>query len=73
MTDDEEELSSRQVVGGEDEAFDPVAAHESFHNLGYVGDSDAPIKEMIGLNQNTDTARALVETTGGANAGLELG
>ena len=74
MTNDEEaESSSRQVFGSEDEAFDAVAAHDSFHDLGDVGDSDAAVEEMVGLDQDADAARALVETTGGANAGLELG
>jgi hypothetical protein len=62
-----------QVFGGEDKAFDPAAAHNPFDDFGDVGDRDAAIKEMIGLDQNADTARALVETTGGTNARPELG
>lgn len=67
------ESPSRQVFGSEDEAFDPVAGHDSFHDLGDVGHRDAAIKEMVGFDQDADAARALVETTGRANAGLELG
>jgi hypothetical protein len=74
MTNDEEaESSSRQIVGRKNKAFDPLAAHDSFHDFGDVRYGDAAIKEMVGLDQDADAARALVETTGGANAGLELG
>jgi hypothetical protein len=65
--------SPRQVVGTEDKSLDPLTARDSVDDFRHVRHGDAAIKEMIGFDQNADSARALVEATRGANASLDPG
>lgn len=65
--------TSREIVGAKNQPLDPLTAGNSIHDFGHVGHSDPPVKEMIGLDQNANSTRALVETARSANACLELG
>src|SRR6266699_5666996 len=61
-----------QLIRGEQEPFNRLAANESIHNLLDVGDRDAPVKKVIGLDQNRHARRALIETARCAHARLQL-
>ena len=66
-------LGRCQFVGAKDKLFYAVAGDESVHDRGDIRESDAPVKEVVGLDQNSHAGGALVETTRRANARLELG
>lgn len=68
-----QELSERKVAGSEHQPLDPLTARERLHNLRQVRQFDPAIKEMIGLNQDTNTARTLVEAARLADPRAELG
>ena len=55
------------------ETSNRLALEESIHNLGDVRYRDAPVKKVIGFDQNRDAACALIETARCADARLELG
>jgi hypothetical protein len=50
-----------------------MALNESIHNLGDIRDRDAPVKKVIGFDQNRHAGRALIETARCADARLDLG
>lgn len=52
----------RQVISRQDEAFDSFTARDSFDDFGHVRERDVAIEEMIGLDQDADPARALIQT-----------
>ena len=58
-----------QILRAQDEAFDALTACNPFHDFGQVGHCHVAVEEVIGLNQNANTARTLVEATRGAGAG----
>lgn len=66
-------LAARQVGGTEDEPFDALTARERFHDFRDVGQRDTAVKEMVGLDQDANTARALIEAARCAGAGFEPG
>lgn len=70
--DDKVGLATRQIVRREHQALDPPAACERFHDLRHIGWSDTPIKKMVRLDQNADTARTLVEAARFADARAEF-
>ena len=65
-------LPARQVVGRQNQALHPQAVRERFHDLRQIGQSDMPVKEMIGFHQNADAARTLVEAARFADARPEF-
>jgi hypothetical protein len=49
-----------------------LTARERFDDFGQIGHCDLTVKEVIGLDQDTDAAGTLVETTRGAGTGAKL-
>ena len=66
-------LGPCQFVGSKHKAFYAAAGDESIHDRGDVRESNASVKEMVGLDQNGYTGGALIEATRRANARLYLG
>lgn len=62
-----------QIFRGKYEPLDPLSVHNSFDDLGHIGHRDPAVKKVIGLDQNADAARALVEATRRANACFDPG
>ena len=60
------------LVRGKHEALNRFAADKSVHNLRDVRDRNAPVKKMIGFDQNGHAAGALIETARCADARLEF-
>jgi hypothetical protein len=52
----------RQIFGAKDEPLDSLSGHNRFDDLWHIRHRDAPIKKMIGLDQDADSTRALVKT-----------
>jgi hypothetical protein len=74
MASDEETYSAiRQVFRGKHETLDPVATRNPFHDLGQISHCDVTVKEVIGLDQDTDATGALIQAARGARAGSKLG
>jgi hypothetical protein len=63
----------RQVIRGKDETFNSLTACDPFHDFWQIGHRDVTVKEVIGLDQDTDATGTLVETTRGAGASAEWG
>ena len=63
-------FSSIVLIRGNHEPFNRLALNESIHDLRDVGDRDAPVKKVIGLDQNRDAGFALIETARCADARL---
>ena len=61
------------LIGGDHETFNWLADDESVDNLGNVRDANAPVKKVVGFDQNRHAGGALIETARFANARLELG
>ena len=62
----------REVVWAKNKSLDPLAPGNGLHDLRQVRQSNVTVKEMIGLDQNADAARALVQATRRAGARLHL-
>ena len=66
-------LAEREIAGSEDQPLHPLTARERFNNFGDIRQRDPAIKEMIGLDENADSAGALIQAARCASACLELG
>jgi len=62
-----------KVFVGQDQTFNARLTSERLHDLGDIGQGHMAVKEMIGLDENADAARALIETTRFAGPGAEPG
>jgi len=62
----------RQVIGSQHKPLDPLAARERFNDFGQIRGRHPTVKEMVGLDQDTNAARALVEAARGAGTRPEL-
>jgi hypothetical protein len=65
-------LPARKIVRREHKTLYAFAARQRFHDLRDIGRSDAPVKEMVWLDQNADAARTLVEATRFTDARAEF-
>jgi len=59
------------LIRSNQETVDRLTVNESIHNRGDVRDRDAPIKKVIGFDQNGHAGIALIETARCADARLE--
>jgi hypothetical protein len=50
-----------------------LTACDPFHDLGQISHCDVTVKKVIGLDQDTDATRALIEAARGAGTGSKLG
>jgi len=55
------ELLHRQLVRGEDQALNALIGCNRLHDFRHIGESNSAVKEMIGLDQDSDAGGALVE------------
>ena len=60
------------LVRSNDEPFNRFATDESVHNLRDVRDRNAPVKKVIGFDQNRHAGVALIEAARCANTRLEF-
>ena len=60
------------LVRSNDEPFNRFATDESVHNLRDVRDRNAPVKKVIGFDQNRHAGVALIEAARCADTGLEF-
>jgi len=58
------------LIRGNHEPLNRLIFDESIHNLRDVGDRDAPVKKVIGFDQNRHAGLALIETARCADARL---
>jgi hypothetical protein len=65
-------LATRQIVRREHQALEPPAARQRLHDLRDIGRSDTTVKKMVGLDQNADAARTLVEAARFADTRAEF-
>jgi hypothetical protein len=63
----------RQVIGRKDEAFDSLTGYDPFHDFGQISHGNVTVEEVIGLDQDANTARALIEAARLAGPRLEPG
>jgi hypothetical protein len=61
------------LIAGKHETFDRLASDESVDNLRDVRSRNAPVKKVIGFDQNRHAGGALIETARYAHTRLELG
>jgi len=60
------------LIRSNHETFNRLPVNESIHNLRDVRDRGAPVKEVIGFDQNRHAGVALIETARCADARIEL-
>ena len=60
------------LVRSKDEALNRFAADKSVHNLWDVRDRNAPVKKVIGFDQNRHAGGTLIETARCADTRLEF-
>ena len=60
------------LIGGDHETFNWLADDESVDNLGNVRDANAPVKKVVGFDQNRHAGGALIETARCADARFKL-
>ena len=58
---------SIHLVIGKDKAFNAPIVRNGFPDFRHVGNGNAAVKEMIGLNKDGDAGCALIETARSAN------
>jgi hypothetical protein len=62
------ELSASQIVLRQNEPFDPPSGRNRVNDFGDIRNGHPPIEEVVGLDEDAHSTRALVEATGGAGA-----
>jgi hypothetical protein len=62
----------RLLIEAEYETFNRLAHNKAVHNLQDVRGCDAPVKKVIGFDQNRHAGVALIETARCADARLEF-
>ena len=65
-------LAAREVAGAKDQPLDPLTARQRFYYFRHVRQRDSAIKEMIGLDQDTNAAGTLIEAARLADPRLDL-
>jgi uncharacterized protein YeaO (DUF488 family) len=62
-----------QLIATQHEPLNPAAIRDRIDNFRQVGHGHVTVKEMVGLDQDADATRALIEATAGANARFNFG
>ena len=69
----DDRLATGEIIVAQNQPLDAPIARQRVDDLGHVGQGHSPVKEVVGLDENADAARALVEAAGGARARAEPG